>query len=1655
MAEQQTQLVDPTEFDNMPIQEKEEAVEKNVNQKTDTTEQVDNRGVDLAVPPEEDSKIKSDKNVKYVADEATVTKRILRPSSKYYTDHREQQYTGSDFFTAKTPKGIIAGEDKKAGLYTTEMLNQAEISVAEQNRPFTANDLETLIQNNATASSIPELTPDEWEGTKTAHAILNDTSGIYEDIDKEQAKEIINNSLTTVNGARQTNAEYKIPFARGETFAPTEKAVTMAEQESDFALWDKQKVYFEGRKELYRLVKNIGMKDKDLTSDDRLLVHTILMDKITTGEFWDNAIETGNEIVRGISDIPPLIGSIVASATTSLFKGRDDHPTLGYWGAVVKNWDTDEKFREELVESWRSAIGGTDTFYLSNNINSVIHSELKKMLDNRKIDQDTYDRITSVKEVVPAVGNQPATTEIRKRGIVNDGEAATFLNESLSQLSGLKQFLLIALENSGGIYSISKIRIRNYQKNLTNFETKINKVKAEQWKAGEFKFAGMGTLEAARVMRKDGLIGDFNEKMLQTAIGMNVAEKQFNHMTAGLKNMSQELTDLKTGLSRQGKDYTKNIEYIKLKNDYSSLRGKVIRNIAFRRTKPIFNESLKIALPASLTQMAAVQAFHNWGDADFYTAQAVGSMIHLAGLIKFNPKKWFTGEAGLRLGDIPTMPARWAISQTGNLKDAMLDWTIVSKLTDDIFRSKDLKELDNIVKASRNGRGLTFKEKRGAEYLFQLASVLPRDRAEQVLSGLKDHIRLEDDVIAMFPKQEQELISRLVKAPFAQSSGMVWLQSAYSMTGHGIHLGDLKSLEKMEDLMQIKEAAKLENELLARAISELKFKVGGRTDIADPRLIEKLVNKYQKMYDLNTEKLADDTKKLNDNMKQVLEHLYVDQDKTINKDVLDTLWRGRIEAKIEIGEASDEASAAEQVANEIYGHLKTKAKVINEKYISDAVKSDANNLLLEQIFDNHINSFYARGRAKYSPLDKELMKNKKYVDVSDLMWELKEVQDPLNSTDFKAFFSKESDFYNSSLNKRLHAALDRMARRTLRATFPKTLNKLMDMASNPKSKHYIDKRENLDYMDIALYWQEKGKLKPFKALFSEVQDLYTAFRDYGFRLDAAGFKRKGQTDTFANMFKNKASSIDKLIQESVPNFHARWKEANLEYKKEVYDRIDGDGILNKYFKSKTGRVTETTKEGTNILWSNVYKSGTPSELIQTLVPKLEKYLAKSGTATDRDNFKNEFSEFYRQFSEFGTGENSKVHLFNLDTPQGKDKWDAFKNALETHFGDRWGRKFIELYSDIDKAPRIQFAKGSGSVIKLTQGGGYDFSRLDINKLKELQDVTKVKVLENGKIKEMPLINFTNLIEEQKDIVRHLEKYPKAQRNYTLVKDRIGDKMKSLQTKEATILSKRRNDVLEQIYNITGYKGKPENWYRDYVVNGSLEGYLGLKNLVTKGLDPAFKGKISISDKEWDEAIKYLFIKGIMGRGNLTPASGKALKNFRGDSSPVYGIEEPDLLFADITDKNMRPIFNEILGEEHTQFLENTINLIKKEQESLQDLDSITGVVRPISTNEIISRAFNLARGMVSPTYVAAEIAVRLASNAGIELLQLAGGNKDAARLMKKMIEYPEKLSGVELKKFQTLVIDFVATEFLRSGEDFDFLVPDWVEKILGKEKEKN
>ena len=174
-------------------------------------------------------------------------------------------------------------------------------------------------------------------------------------------------------------------------------------------------------------------------------------------------------------------------------------------------------------------------------------------------------------------------------------------------------------------------------------------------------------------------------------------------------------------------------------------------------------------------------------------------------------------------------------------------------------------------------------------------------------------------------------------------------------------------------------------------------------------------------------------------------------------------------------------------------------------------------------------------------------------------------------------------------------------------------------------------------------------------------------------------------------------------------------------------------------------------------------------------------------------------------------------------------------------------------------------------------------------------------------------------------------------------------------------------------------------------------------------------------------------QGVFSRGKLTEIPDVLAELPNGAKVPARGFSNPEVMFSDLNKKNIKEIFDEFLGVDHNKFLTNITDLLAKEKASQMNISTITGMVRPIGTNELISRAFNLARGMVSPAYVGAEFAVRIATGAGIDMIKLAAGNKEAARLMAKMLEFPEKLNKVEISKMSIMIQDFVITELAQMG----------------------
>ena len=107
-------------------------------------------------------------------------------------------------------------------------------------------------------------------------------------------------------------------------------------------------------------------------------------------------------------------------------------------------------------------------------------------------------------------------------------------------------------------------------------------------------------------------------------------------------------------------------------------------------------------------------------------------------------------------------------------------------------------------------------------------------------------------------------------------------------------------------------------------------------------------------------------------------------------------------------------------------------------------------------------------------------------------------------------------------------------------------------------------------------------------------------------------------------------------------------------------------------------------------------------------------------------------------------------------------------------------------------------------------------------------------------------------------------------------------------------------------------------------------------------------------------------------------------------------------------------------------------------------------MRKITHNELASRGYNIARGMVSPLYVTTEFGLRIASQAGVNIMNLAVSNEKAAELLLLVIENPENMTKADLSLFNELLKTFLTEQITRQG----YTVPDFTEEGLQNFREK-
>tara|TARA_Y100001938_G_C8100312_1_gene441179 strand:- start:56 stop:4945 length:4890 start_codon:yes stop_codon:yes gene_type:complete len=1487
-------------------------------------------------------------------------------------------------------KGIVKEEGVKAGLPEgTELAKTAEEDIIEQRKP--SGNFQDFLNQIENDDPIPELSDKALQRLKRAYQLSNDPR-----FQNQKAKydTILNNAFAAVQNIKKKIGP-EIAFVRGQAPATTA-------DDNDILLKDKQQRYAEGRIEIAKVITGTFKKlndkypDLQMSRKDEVRVEQAIIDRISTGNFFDTFTETISETQRGIMfDMPKYLGE--AAIAGRIAKNMFDNG-LDFTDAWEASKDLRDDWKKAHLETFKY-VGGE---LLSDQVNTMIIEELENQID--KPGGITRERFNELTQITDADGNV-----IGQREFVDRTQAEELLFASINQLGGSKRFFMIYLENILGMSSLAKLSGVTGKLALKKLEGKIEKLRPTKLTKDRYK--GLSLKQKADRIRLEGEKFDLNTKFQEVGFG----QRKVSETLQRLRTQKEKLID------DRAKTVKGSLEYKKLTNEINTIRGKLFRNYTYTLgAYPIFKEGLAISAPASITQFLAAEYLTSGDDPllDYYSAQGLGAIAYALGgrYVTKVGVNVVTNIGSLVTGKAPTLH---------NTMSSILSLgSIIPGVPKQLFLDGNIVKFEEFLKSK--GQRLNRKQRRAIEYVFKLAENMSDENMELVLDSITNYANLEKSIIKSFkgdPAMQRE-VEESLRTPFASLTSLGWLRGLAETSKTNVDLADIASLKNVDGMTE----SMLEQEKMImlgnRAVENLKSKLAAKgIDFKTNEQVEKIVRGIETALQKAQTELIKDQTKASVLVEDALSTILKDPEAT---DFTSKEFESLINAGVKLGMKLEpdlkRGEVIERLMNKVHKSLIQRANTMKENRLDVNYKKKVD-VLTEDLMESILLRSYSNAKIGYKEFDKAMEAEGKTVNVLPLLKSLIQKRSELETvkTPLSKYFTAEGKFLEGPLAKTLRGSLKEMGVRTLRSKFSEsTINKLITLHRQPTIIDPVTKKEvintkfiseNADELDIAMFYSESGDdtFDAFLALPSEVMDVQAAFKNYAFRTNNVELSRE------VRAFE---SEIDDLITNAAGELRDMQQNAKDIYRSNIFDRLrDGKGPLSVYNKSKSDVIPLKTTKGQkrDIDTRATFTKETPSQLFSPFIQKINRYVK------DPDNellIQDIIADSKRIFTQLSDRKNFQ-EVFDMDNPSSADAFNVTKEIINETVYTNWADKIVKSIETV--SPR-------GKIILDQRGGGYDFDKLDIEKLNELSALTNVTVIRNGIEGQEPLIDFAKMISDEKDIVKQMKRHTILQDAYGKFKNKIEARLKAVNRGEQQ-LKALENNYRAKLREFGKYKS-PKQFFEKYVEQGDLTGILELKSdLLALGAKDLKK-----YEKDIDNVITKLVLEGLLQKGDRSIAKNKFLSKIEGGKSVVYEYKNPEEIVAAIENPNTRKILNEVMSQDHIRDLKNIMKYLKDASPDVEKASIFTVEGRrrvKFSITEILSRVYNLARGMVSPAYVGSEFAVRVALNASQDMVKMAAGDPDAARVLSDILLYPENMNRVKLDEFDILITDFLVTELAR------------------------
>ena len=290
------------------------------------------------------------------------------------------------------------------------------------------------------------------------------------------------------------------------------------------------------------------------------------------------------------------------------------------------------------------------------------------------------------------------------------------------------------------------------------------------------------------------------------------------------------------------------------------------------------------------------------------------------------------------------------------------------------------------------------------------------------------------------------------------------------------------------------------------------------------------------------------------------------------------------------------------------------------------------------------------------------------------------------------------------------------------------------------------------------------------------------------------------------------------------------------------------------------------------------------------------------------------------------------------------------------------------------------------------------------------------IIENRK-----LLTVTDVDDLTIDLKDRLKSSQKMRSEYLDLKKEIEDKSSATRIAGQKLVDDQQ-DVLSKLERTTSFVRDPKRFFKEHFENRTADDIDNfVDDLVSQGMKKS----------DANRALKYMYMRGLFEISGETKTLN-ALSKF--EESPVRSeITDVQKFVNAVIDGKQKEVATRVLGHDtgHVKFLEEMASWVTQAGGNPRGF-APRGDTKGMTVDNIFSRVFNLARGMVSPLYVGTEIATRLLLEKNQTLLSVALKDRESARVLAEILKRPDSVQDTDIKTLAQRIKIYVAAEIIQN-----------------------